>query len=399
MTTSAVDVHVGHGGPTLLVGTAYFSVRRQIVTTQFQYDPGFLQRPDAWAISPDLPLLRGQAVTAGLPGAFADSAPDRWGRNLIDKHHRAQPSERAGLPPALTDVDYLLGVSDHTRHGALRLTRRNDETFLGPGAEVPKLVELPTLLDHARRAIDDDRTAIKALLDAGTGSLGGARPKASVDDDGTLLIAKFPHPGDRWDVMAWEATALDLAEACGISTPPHRLVRIAGAAVLLVERFDRRGPQRVPYISALSLVGGEDHAAAADYLEVAEAMAEHGGRVRHDLHELYRRIAFSIAINNTDDHLRSHGLLRIDAGWALAPVFDVNPDPTASERVTGIGGAYAREDTAGALVAHAAWFDLTTDHAVGIVRDVAAGVATWRAVAERHGIRASEREQFAAAFT
>ncbi len=397
MTTTTVDVHLNHGDATIRVGTAYFSIRRQTVTTQFQYDAAYLQRPDAWAVSPDLALLTGQAVTAGLPGAFADSAPDRWGRNLIDKHHRAQSAAHAGPPPALTDVDYLLGVSDRTRHGALRFTRRDDHVFLGPGSTVPKLVELPTLLDHAHRAIDDDHAAIKALLDAGTGSLGGARPKASVTDGGTLMIAKFPHPGDRWNMMAWEATALDLAHECGIATPPHRLVHIGDAAVLLVERFDRRGDLRLPYISALTLVGGEDHA-ATDYLEVAEAIGEHGGRVRGDLHELFRRIALSIAINNVDDHLRNHGFLRTTTGWSLAPVFDVNPDPTAAERVTSVAGATARPESKDALIAHAEWFDLTTDAAARIAGEVDAGVASWRVVAERNGIGAPERKQFAAAF-
>lgn len=157
------------------------------------------------------------------PGSFSDCAPDRWGRNLIDKRRRALQRESDKRLPAATEVDYLVSVRDLTRQGNLRFSGVDGGQFLDPGHAVPKLVSLPKLLASSDKVADgaeDDLAAVKALLDAGSGSLGGARPKASVHgDDGALLIAKFPHRDDEWNVMAWEKTALDLAEDATINTP------------------------------------------------------------------------------------------------------------------------------------------------------------------------------------
>lgn len=391
-----IHVHVDVGGTTTLVGTAYVTVRRNTLSTRFVYDLGWLASPGAWSISPDLPVHHGQATTSGLPGAFADSAPDRWGRTLIEKRHRTRHRIERTTPRSLTDVDFLLGVSDTTRQGALRFTDPDDpDTFLQPGTEVPKLIALPSLLHAARQVAGDDDDAVQLLLDAGTGSLGGARPKASVADGDRLLIAKFPHPGDTWNVMAWEATALDLAASCGIDTPPHRLVRIGENAVLLVERFDRRGTERLPYVSAMTLVGSTD-GDHSDYLDVAEAITDHGSRVRHDLHELFRRIAFSLTVNNTDDHLRNHGLLRAGNGWQLAPVFDVNPNPDpGATRMTSIAGATGRADARSALIDAAEWFDLTRDRAADVFDTIRRRTRNWRDIAGRHGVGSRELATFA----
>ena len=396
---NVVVVHVEWQGHTTEVGTAYFTSRRSVLTTRFVYADTWLRRADAWSISPDLPIHHGQATVAGLPGAFGDSAPDRWGRNLVERHHRAQHRREHGTLRTLTDVDFLVGVSDVTRQGALRYTSIDAPgEYLSPGREVPKTIALPTLLHAARQAItDDDDRAVKTLLDAGTGSLGGARPKVSVDDGGRLLLAKFPHPNDAWNVMAWEATALDLAGTCGITTPRHELVDVGDNPVLLLDRFDRTPAGRVPYISAMTLVGGAD-GEHRDYLDIAEAITDHGSTVRADLHELFRRIAFSIAINNVDDHLRNHGFLRRSNGWELAHVFDVNPNPDpGSERVTSIAGATSRDDGLTALVDSAEWFDLTRDAAATTVADVQHRVGAWRDVARRHGIADAEITRFATA--
>lgn len=158
-----------------------------------------------------------------LPGAIADTTPDRWGRDLISQRLRARAEDEGGSNPAVTNVDYLFEVSDHTRQGALRYTVDGSD-FLAASSDVPKLLELPHLLDAAETVSRDEvggdtMAAVKLLLDAGTGTLGGARPKASVRDVGRLLIARFPHHGDRWDVMAWEMTSLDPADERGIQTP------------------------------------------------------------------------------------------------------------------------------------------------------------------------------------
>lgn len=398
---SSLLVFVDMQGREVKVGTAYFTRRRNTLSTSLEYAQDYLRRKDACAIDPAFGLFSGQHHVAGLPGAFADCSPDRWGRNLITKKVQAQALRESGAAPSLGDVDFLVGVSDLTRQGALRFRATADGPFLAADLTVPKMVELPQLLRAADMVGDgaDDMAAIKTLLDAGSGSLGGARPKASVRDDERLLIAKFPHRNDDWDVMAWEKTALDLAERAGIAVPGYELLKIDGRSVLALERFDREEDRRIGYISAMTLIGGHD-GDVGDYTEIAEMLPEQGARTSDDLRELWRRIAFSIAIHNTDDHLRNHGFLRAGAaGWRLSPVFDINPNPNvAEERVTGIGGARSRADELTGLMMYADSFDLTDSDAKRVLRDVSDATADWRKVASANGIDESELSRFAGAF-
>lgn len=392
-----LQVHVDRGASPTRAGTAYFTHGRRGVTTSFVYDAAYLADPRSVDLEPALPLRSGQQYVDGLPGCFGDSAPDRWGRMLLDKRHRAAQRTADRRLPSLTDADHLVGVSDLTRQGDLRFSV-DGGPFLDPGHEVPKLVELPHLLDAADHAEGgDDLAAVKELLDDGSGSLGGARPKASVrGDDDRLLIAKFPHRSDGWDVMAWEATVLDLAEAAGIRTPSRQLVRVGGRSVLLLERFDREpGGRRIGYLSAMSLLGTRD-GDERDYLDIAEVLPEHGAQVTADLTELYRRVVLSVAVHSTDDHLRNHGFLRARGGWRLSPVFDVNPEPDPGRgRVTSIAGAVAPDDEPEGLLALAGECRLDAGEARAVVREVCGAVAGWREVARRHGISAGEQERFA----
>jgi serine/threonine-protein kinase HipA len=395
-----IEVFAGPISGPLRVGNAFVSQRRTLTTT-FTYDPDWYTTPGGcWEISPDL-LLSSRTSVAGLPGALADSAPDRWGRNLVRKRLIAVARDAGQKGRDVTEVDFLLGVSDFTRQGALRYKTAASNEFLSDNTEVPKLMSLPSVLQASDQVArdNDDMAAIKLLLEAGSGSLGGARPKASVLDDGNLLIAKFPHHSDEWDVMAWEMTALDLAQACGITTPGRRLVDVAGRHVLLLDRFDRQGSERIGYISAMTLLGahdGESH----DYVELAEAIPDTGSSVTNDLEQLWRRIAFSLAINNTDDHLRNHGFLRQRFGWALSPVFDVNPNPNpGARRSTTIGGYDT--DRGRELDAHkqlAPDFGLKPTQADDIWQQVIAGVSRWREVATSHGISTHEQRLFENSF-
>ncbi|GAA1596303.1 HipA domain-containing protein [Kribbella hippodromi] len=399
--TNSLLVSTEIDGAVVDVGTAYFTRRRGASSTSFRYAPGYLGRKGAYAIDPALELFAGPGQTDGLPGAFADCSPDRWGRNLISKRLQALALRENPVAPALSDIDFLLGVSDLTRQGALRFKIDADGPFLDPDLQVPKLIELPRLLwaaDQVANDGGDDLAAIKALLDAGSGSLGGARPKVSVSDGERLLIAKFPHRGDDWDVMAWEKTALDLAERAGIEVPANELLGIDGRHILVLERFDRNNGRRRGYISAMTLIEGRD-GEVRDYVDVAETLPEYGARVRADLHQLWRRIAFSVAIHNTDDHLRNHGFLRDGAGWTLSPAFDINPNPVVGEeRVTGIGGARHRTDEVAGLMAYAETFDLDPSEARQTLREVSDATADWRTVAASHGISAAERQRFEPVF-
>ena len=395
----AVEVHVDLDTGTTFAGTVYFNTRRGQLGSTFTYDRDYLSSSDSFDISPDLPRANVTSVTEGLPGALSDSAPDRWGRNLILKKVQSAAQDAGRRLPTLTEVDYLLGVSDLTRQGALRY-QRDSLDFLASGADVPKLIELPQLLNAAMIVARDARgadefAAIKALLDAGTGSLGGARPKASVRDGSRLLIAKFPHPEDEWDVEAWEATTLDLASAAGIQVPNHELVGVDGKNVLLLERFDRRDGQRVPYISGMTLLRSSD-GVGRDYTELAEAITELGSRVNDDLSDLWRRVAFSVIVNNSDDHLRNHGFLFEDGGWALSPMFDVNPNPDlGKERSTSIGFQTDSRETARALMETARDFGLTPGDARRIWDEVLTATENWRESAQANGVKERDIDEFA----
>lgn len=337
-----------------------------------------------------------------MPGAFQDCSPDRWGRNLIAKRHRQAREEQRQAD--LNDVDFLIGVSDQTRQGALRFTHGGSDSFLDPYNRVPKLIELPRLVAAVDQLgdSDDEFGAVKTLLDAGSGSLGGARPKASVRDrDGNLAIAKFPHGDDEWNVIRWECVTLDIAERAGIATPHRELVPMSdGRGVLVLRRFDRTDRQfRIPYISAMTLLAATDgdwH----DYTEVGEHLTDVSAAAGADLRDLYRRVAFNVAVHNTDDHLRNLGFLWVRGGWCLAPAFDINPSPDpARQRVTGIAGATHGHDEPTGLADLARTCRLTSDQVQRIHDDINYAVSSWRTSASRRGISSKEIERFANAFT
>ena len=408
-TTNRVLVYADTTGEPVVVGSLVFDAairRRAGVSTTFTYDPTWLARPDAYAIDPNLSLFGRSSTVNGLPGCFQDCSPDRWGRNLIEKRLRALALREGTGQRTLTDVDCLLGVADLTRQGALRLRHASTSVpsgpFIDPDTVVPPLLELPRLL-AAADAVErdpDDQAAVKDLLDAGSGSLGGARPKASVREGERLMIAKFPHHDDTWDVMAWEATALDLAEEAGISVPGRRMTRINGRAVLILDRFDRTPDgHRVPYISAMTLLGHSD-GDVPDYTDVCDAISDEGAATALDLEALWRRVAFSVAIHNTDDHLRNHGFTRAPGGWTLAPAFDINPNPDiGTDRVTGIDGARAINDEALGLESLAAECRLNAGRRSQIVTEILDSIAGWERVAREHGVHQSEIARFENTFT
>ena len=390
---TSVEILVGEGDDTRPVGQAHFTRTRGQISTTFLYDPAYLAG-GGMSIDPALPLVSGAQHQAGLVRAFADSAPDRWGRNLIEKAERGRAREERRAPRRLDDLDFLLGVSDDTRQGALRFRHPGDNAFLGKPSSVPQLVSLPELLRAADEVASDEdpARAIKQLLDTGTTGLGGARPKASVRlEDGSLAIAKFPHSSDQWDVMAWEATALDLIEAAGIRTPRRRLTRVGERSVLILRRFDRTEPgRRVGYISAMTALGSTD-GEHRDYADIAEAIRDLSLSPRTDHHELFDRVIASVALGNTDDHLRNHGFLADRGSWTLSPAFDVNPTPDPwRARSTSIMGADTQPDEADALLALAEDCSLNATQGRERMRRVVAALAPWREAAQSNGVRAQE---------
>ena len=372
-----------------MVGTAFFTRNRGRVSTTFSYDNAYLAAGGS-NIDPSLALVSGPQHFDTLLPAFADSAPDRWGRRLVEKNERAQARDEGRAPRTLDDVDFLCGVSDDTRQGALRFRPAGSDDFVSERADVPALISLPRLLEAASHvdADEDPREAVKQLLDTGTGGLGGARPKASVRlTDGSLGIAKFPHSSDQWNVMAWEATALDLLERAGIRTPRRTLVTVGASSVLVLRRFDRDDAgRRIGYISAMTATGSRD-GVQGDYADILEALHEFSRDLRREQRELFDRVVASVALGNTDDHLRNHGFLADDNQWMLSPAFDVNPSADAhGSRATSIAGADEPMDEIDGLFALARACDLNEDQARARIGRVANALADWEGAARNNGV-------------
>ncbi len=401
-----VAVYAVVGGRNLLAGRLYPRRRRGVESASFVYDGRYLADPDAYALDPALPLVTGALQTPvgrALFGAFRDCAPDRWGRTLITRAEMARAKPAGTALRSLSEADVLLGVRDDLRQGALRFRAGGDGPFLAAeDSGIPVLTDLPALLDIAGRAESDTAgyAELSRLLRAGS-SLGGARPKAHVmDSDGRIAIAKFPSAGsDTWNVMAWEKVALDLARDAGISVPDSRLIRVGDRSVLIVDRFDRQGAARIGYASAMTMLEASD-GDQRSYLEIAGVIEERSTTVTADLHQLWRRICFSILISNTDDHLRNHGFLHERAeSWMLSPAFDLNPDPEPGpkELSTAID-FYDSRASIDTLMGVAEHFRLNVREAAGVLAHVNSAVGRWRASAASHGLRPAEIEAMKPAF-
>lgn len=388
------------------VGTLWARANKGRESATFEYAQEWLDNPLRFELEPALTLGKGPQHTAAgraLFGAFGDSAPDRWGRRLILREEQRSARAQKRDPRTLNEVDYLIRVGDFTRQGALRFKERDDGPFLASmdGKQIPPLVFLPKLLAAAmhvgtEKESDND---LRLLLAPGS-SLGGARPKASVaDKDGALSIAKFPQADDRTKVPVWEALALELANIAGIHTPAFRLETIAKKPVLILRRFDRDGERRIPYLSAMSMLGAND-GDVRSYMEVADALRQYGSKPAEDRAQLWRRIVFNILISNTDDHLRNHGFVYGDKGWRLAPAFDLNPVPVtvkAREHSLAINEA----DTTASLetaLAVANYFGVKKQDARTIAKEVGAAVQTWRKLAKSHSLTSNDVDEMATAF-
>jgi serine/threonine-protein kinase HipA len=402
-----VAVYVDIRGNPRLVGHLWGRTRKGRESATFQYDESWLKHPDRFSLEPALTLGPGPFHTPSdkpLFGAIGDSAPDRWGRVLMRRAERRRAERLGETPRTLREMDYLLMVDDEARQGALRFAEREGGPFLAEIApiKIPPLIELPRLLSAAEHvAADSDTDEDLRLLLAPGSSLGGARPKASVRDrDGHLAIAKFPNKGDEINAVLWEAVALTLAAKAGIAVPAWRLKIAAGKPVLLLRRFDREGSVRVPFLSAMSMLGATDRETRS-YLEFVDVLRQHGASPKADMRALWRRIVFSVLISNTDDHLRNHGFLYAGpAGWRLSPAYDMNPVPadvkpriltTAIDLTDGTASLQLALDVA-------AYFELNPGEARKIAAEVGRAAATWRREAKKLGIAAAEIDRMASSF-
>ncbi len=398
----------------LLMGKLYSELLRGKEVFSFEYNKGWLESSYVQSIDPDLQLFSGPQYLNDEKenfGLFLDSSPDRWGKLLMRRREAALARKENRKAQNLFATDYLLGVYDEHRMGALRFKLNPEGSFVNdnkamaapPWASLWQLQEASFKLEKEDAIDDPDYLQWLNLLIAPGSSLGGARPKASViDPQNHLWIAKFPSQNDLKDIGAWEKLAHDLALKCGINMAEAKVQKFSGPHhTFLTKRFDRvNGSQRIHFASAITLLGCTDGYSSAEggsYLQLAEFLMREGADVDRDLEELWRRIVFSICISNVDDHLRNHGFILSEKGWRLSPAYDINPVETG----TGLSLNISEDDNALNLdlaLEVAPYFRVKHKAAQQIVQKIVGVVGTWRHAVTEYRLPREEVELMARAF-
>lgn len=398
----------------VLMGELYSELLRGKEIFSFEYKKDWLNSTHAQLLDPELRLYKGlqylkdDKINFGL---FLDSSPDRWGRVLMKRREAALARKEQKDQKTLFETDYLLGVYDEHRMGALRFKTDKAGPFLNDDKEMvtPPFTSIRELAAISLKVEDDefadDPEILKwlALLIAPGSSLGGARPKASVvDPKGNLWIAKFPSKNDDGDIGGWELVAYNLALKAGLKMAESKAEKFNSKYhTFLTKRFDRvKGGKRIHFASAMTMLGhtdGYNSTDGASYLEIVEFLESNGAKVKEDLQELWRRIVFNICISNTDDHLRNHGFLLTSKGWELSPAYDINPNED------GFGLSLNINETNNALNLDLAmevheYFRFSKSEAAKTIKKVKSAVKNWREIARKCGISNAEQELKVRAF-
>lgn len=376
----------------------------------FEYDAAWIKSEQQRILDPDIQFFSGSQFPNGKEnfGVFLDSMPDTWGRTLMKRRVAQQARERNEKPATLYDVDYLLGVYDESRMGALRFKTDPNGPFLDNNNQTPTPPWTSIReLQHAADSLENDEYNEEAkkwlaILIAPGSSLGGARPKANIlDENKELWIAKFPSKNDTFDKGAWEFLAYQLAINAGITMAPCRIERVTGRHhTFFTKRFDREKDDRIHFASAMTMTGNNEDTIrdnTASYLDIADFLQTYGVNVRENLHQLWRRIVFNIAISNTDDHLRNHGFILTEEGWVLSPAYDLNP----SIDKNGLALNIDVDDNAlefDLVKSVGSFFRLDENQMDAIIQEVLASTSKWEIVADKIGISRSEKELMSSAF-
>ena len=409
----AVEVHLEAAElcPPRRVGVLARQQVRGHAVLSFEYDAAWLEDGLAFTLDPSLALYSGgqyAAQDAQQFGIFLDSAPDRWGRLLMERREALLAGRERRPVRVLADWDFLLGVHDRARLGALRFRRGPGQPFLDDSEfSAPPVARLREL-EHSARELEAPGSEQRpqyaqwlAMLLAPGSSLGGARPKASfTDDDGSLWMAKFPSREDRRDVGAWEYLVHGLAREARIEVPESRLLSLSGARhTFCVRRFDRVADSRRMAASAMTLLKRRDAEAGASYLDLALLIQDHGapGAIEADLEQLFRRVVFNVMVGNRDDHLRNHACLRTPGGWRLAPAFDMNPNVEKAEHSLALDARQNFPDLA-VVAATAPFYRMESRQAERIIRESHEVVSGWRRRARAMDLPAPEIALVAPAF-
>ncbi len=411
MVSKKTDIYVyahwkGMSSP-ILIGTLSAHQAKGKKVFSFEYNKEWLKSKQQFLLDPEIGWYSGPQFSSqgGNFGIFMDSMPDTWGRTLM-KRRRFYTQEKNNRP--MNEVDFLLGVYDNTRMGALRFKLNPEGNFLDDNDEYPtppwsSIREL----QHAAKIIESDSKNSDTLkwleiLYAPGSSLGGARPKANIlDENGNLWIAKFPSKNDTIDKAKWEYLAYKLAIKAGITMADSKIEKIKGKHyTFFTKRFDRDHKDRIHFASAMTMTQNNEILIRDNnpsYLEIAEFIQFNGEDVTNNLHQLWRRIVFNIAISNTDDHLRNHGFLLSNKGWVLSPAYDINPSIDKKGLSLNIDSNFNALDIELAKSV-GEYFQLSEKQMKEIIAEVKNAVKQWRRIAKNIKISPSEQELMSGAF-
>jgi len=391
------------------LGTLRTSIIRNRESFSFTYENDWLKSGIARQIDPELQLYAGEQYTNNDSNfrVFLDSCPDRWGRVLMQRREAVLARDEKRRPRPLREIDYLLGVHDMYRMGALRFKKDSEGDFLDNNNElaappIASLKELEYAAQQIEQNIDLDnpeyRKWLNMLMSPGS-SLGGARPKSCVvDENNELWLAKFPSGNDDYDVGAWEYVTHRLALDAGINMSPCQIHKFnSDHHTFLTKRFDRTATGRLHFSSAMTQLEYFDGEEGASYLELAEFLTVNGSNTQEDLAQLWRRIVFNIAVSNCDDHLRNHGFIYKDQGWVLSPAYDINPVNTATGLHLNIS-EYDNSLDFDLAMEVIGYFQLAEDKALQIKEEIIDSVKKWSQVASSIGISRQEQQLMTPAF-
>lgn len=400
---------IGLYGPVQIgILSAHFAKAKKAFS--FEYNKEWLERGLYQLLDPDIAFYSGPQYPSDKEnfGIFLDSMPDTWGKTLMKRREAQDARARDEKAKTLYEIDYLLGVYDESRMGALRFKTEVDGPFLDDDDQSPtppwsSLGDLQEAVNQLEN--DTQNNAVRkwiAVLIAPGSSLGGARPKANIlGKDKDLWIAKFPSKTDTIDKAAWEFLAYRLALDCGIEMAESKIERIAGKYhTFLTKRFDRDKGSRIHFASAMTMTGNNEEAikdTTPSYLDIVDVIENYGTNVEVNLHQLWRRIIFNIAISNTDDHMRNHGFILNEKGWELSPAYDLNP----SIEKDGLALNIDMDDNAldfELAKSVGEFFRLSENEMNTIIEEVTTVVKDWKSIAKQIGITNKEQLLMEAAF-
>lgn len=406
MGTSKIDIFVyahwqGIPDPKL-IGTLSAHQGKGRKSFSFEYDTDYLKSKERFLLDPDIGWYAGSQFPSGKEnfGIFLDSMPDTWGRTLMKRRAAQKAREEEEPATALYDIDFLLGVHDPSRMGALRFKLDLKGSFLDDNNDYPTppwsfIRELQYGASQLESDVDDNEVKKwLAILMAPGSSLGGARPKANIlDDKAHPWIAKFPSKNDTIDKALWEYLAYKLALKAGITMAESKIEKVSGNYhTFFTKRFDRLNGERVHFASAMTMTGNNEDTIRdnpSSYLDLAEFIQFSGAENTQDLHQLWRRIVFHIAISNTNDHLRNHGFILSNEGWRLSPAYDINPSidkDGLSLNIDTVNNALDFE----LAKSVGSYFQLDDKQMDTILDEVKSVVSQWKIMAQVIGISRSE---------